>query len=192
MDLDVAKSGDVPATQIFGAHAMSSNSTILGLLMAAVGMFVFSDAAGADSILYVDHDAPGPVHDGSSWCQAFLDLQEALAAAEGSGGEITEIRVADGTYTPAGPNGDREATFQLLNGLALLGGFAGCAIRSSGLGDDIRADATGSRSRHTHSATLAVDGREGRPLNAALISTAITSPIRIHASCTSGLASPNV
>ncbi|MHC4063080.1 MAG: choice-of-anchor Q domain-containing protein [Planctomycetota bacterium] len=75
-------------------------------------------------LLYVDNDAPGG-GDGTSWATAYNDLQDALADAGGAGGAITEIRVAAGTYTPAAAGGDRTATFQLLNGLALNGGYAG-------------------------------------------------------------------
>jgi len=57
-------------------------------------------------------------------------LQNALAAAEASGGTVTEIRVAHGTYKPdRGANvapGDRTASFKLENGVVLRGGFAGC------------------------------------------------------------------
>lgn len=84
----------------------------------------------AQTVLYVDQHATGPVHDGSSWCSGYLFLQDALAEAEASGGGVTEIRVADGIYKPDQGGGqipgDREATFQLLNGLELRGGFAGC------------------------------------------------------------------
>jgi hypothetical protein len=75
----------------------------------------------------VDDDA-APGGDGSSWSTAYRYLQDALASAAG---DVTEIRVAQGTYEPdrseAGPSGtgDRDATFQLLNGVAILGGFAG-------------------------------------------------------------------
>jgi hypothetical protein len=81
-------------------------------------------------IIYVDADAPGPVHDGSSWATAYKYLQDALTDAN-SIGEPVEIRVAEGIYTPdsnsADPNGtgDRTATFQLVNGVTLKGGFAG-------------------------------------------------------------------
>lgn len=73
----------------------------------------------------VDRDAPGPVRDGSSWTRAFLTLQDALAVA----GEGDEIWVAAGVYKPdeggyAVP-GDRLATFRLLEGVAIRGGFAG-------------------------------------------------------------------
>ena len=43
----------------------------------------------ADTI-YVDTNATGPVHDGSSWCDAYLYVQDALAVATAG----DEIRVA--------------------------------------------------------------------------------------------------
>jgi len=75
-------------------------------------------------VLYVDANATG-ANNGWSWADAFRNLQDALAAA----GTGTDIWVAAGTYkadrgvgiTP----GDRSATFQLKNGVALYGGFAG-------------------------------------------------------------------
>jgi hypothetical protein len=93
------------------------------MIVAAVG--VFSSAIHADTI-YVDDDAPLG-GDGLSWGTAYQFLQDALANAAG----VTEIRVAQGTYKPdqdeAGnvTPGDRTATFQLVNGVALMGGFAG-------------------------------------------------------------------
>ena len=84
--------------------------------------------AWAGSRCYVDANATGSVHDGSSWCQAFMELHEALAAAQ-SDPNISEILVADGTYRPThdDPNSSlRLATFQLLDGVAIQGGYAGC------------------------------------------------------------------
>jgi parallel beta-helix repeat protein/predicted outer membrane repeat protein len=74
-------------------------------------------------ILYVDDTAPG-VNNGSSWDQAYTDLQDALTIATAFS-KVKEIRVAQGVYTPAGPSGDREASFQLINGVNLKGGYAG-------------------------------------------------------------------
>lgn len=93
---------------------------------------LFAISAQAQSVLYVDINAAGPTHDGSSWCDAYIHLQDALTAAKNSGGTVTEIRVAGGIYRPdrneASPEGtgNREATFQLLNGVALRGGYVGC------------------------------------------------------------------
>jgi len=75
-------------------------------------------------IIYVDTDAPG-ADNGSSWNDAYNYLQDALNAAVAA----DEIRVAQGTYRPdqgAGITaGDRFATFQLVNGVAVKGGYAG-------------------------------------------------------------------
>jgi parallel beta-helix repeat protein len=80
--------------------------------------------------LYVDDDG-GAAGDGQSWATCCRCLQDALALAAASGRSVTEIHVAQGTYAPdqdeAGnvTPGDRTATFQLLNGVSLMGGYAG-------------------------------------------------------------------
>lgn len=90
---------------------------------------MFSTSVGfAQPVLYVDANATG-ANNGLSWCGAFARLQDALAIATAPGG-VTEIRIAGGVYRPdRGPNqtpGDRSATFRLVSGVSLLGGFAGC------------------------------------------------------------------
>jgi len=91
----------------------------------------------AAQIIYVDDDATG-ANNGSSWENAYVYLQDALADANSvekhalslSNGPV-EIRVAGGIYKPdqgAGQiPGDREATFNLINGVTLAGGYAGAA-----------------------------------------------------------------
>ena len=74
----------------------------------------------AQTVRYVDADAPG-VNDGTSWEDAFRDLQDALDAAT----DGDEIRVAGGVYKPDRGTGDRLATFSLQGGLTLRGGYAG-------------------------------------------------------------------
>jgi hypothetical protein len=72
------------------------------------------------TIWYVKADAEGD-NDGSSWEDAFTDLQAALAVVQPG----QEIWVAAGLYKPTGEETDREATFQLLDDVAIYGGFAG-------------------------------------------------------------------
>jgi len=80
-------------------------------------------------LFFVDIDATG-ANDGSSWADAYKYLQDALTDAN-SAVKPVEIRVAQGIYKPdqssADPNGtgDRTATFQLINGVAIKGGYAG-------------------------------------------------------------------
>jgi predicted outer membrane repeat protein len=77
-------------------------------------------------IFYVDVDATGSGN-GSSWTNAFTDLQDALAAVPLSLCGDREIWVAEGTYMPTGII-DRGATFQLQDSLAIYGGFDGTEV----------------------------------------------------------------
>jgi predicted outer membrane repeat protein len=79
------------------------------------------DNEDAPPILFVDLQASG-ANDGNSWTDAFRDLQEALNIARYAP-DVEQIWVATGTYTPAAPLGDRTATFELINGVAIYGGF---------------------------------------------------------------------
>jgi predicted outer membrane repeat protein len=88
---------------------------VLTILLLAVSL----TARPAQSQIYVKADATG-AGDGSSWADAFPDLQDAIAAATGG----DEIWVAAGTYTPSDST-DRLAFFQLFNNVAIYGGFAG-------------------------------------------------------------------
>jgi len=97
--------------------------TILVVALCACGV-----AAGQPArIIYVDTAAVG-ANDGSSWPGAYVYLQDGLAEAAAVAPPV-EVRVAQGLYKPdqgAGITpGDRDATFQLLNRVAVKGGYAG-------------------------------------------------------------------
>jgi len=84
--------------------------------------------ADGGATLHVDDDAL-PGGDGTSWAMAYTHLQDALSAAALGG--VTSIRIAQGVQrpdrsatAPAG-TGDPAATFMLLDGVDLHGGFAG-------------------------------------------------------------------
>ncbi len=77
-----------------------------------------------DHIVYVDDSATG-ANNGTSWEDAFTDLQDGLSVAAAALDVVDEVRVAQGIYMPAGPGGDRTAAFQLIDGVAIKGGYAG-------------------------------------------------------------------
>lgn len=88
-------------------------------------LLFFSSAMG--KIIYVDDDATG-ANDGSNWENAYCYLQDALADANSTEKPV-EIRVAQGIYKPDQgafqTPGDREATFRLISGVTLTGGYSG-------------------------------------------------------------------
>ncbi len=91
-----------------------------------LGLCLAPAAVGQAAIILVDADATG-ANNGTSWTDAYKELQSALAVAVGG----SEIWVAEGTYKPdysttSGSHTlDRCAEFYLKNGVALYGGFAG-------------------------------------------------------------------
>jgi Chlamydia polymorphic membrane protein (Chlamydia_PMP) repeat len=92
-----------------------TKSLVTGMVLAcALG----GAAARGQTVIYVDKDAPGPTHDGSSWNDAYLDLQLALSSAN----PLDDIRVAQGTYYPGTVRSD---SFGLVDQVDVLGGYAG-------------------------------------------------------------------
>ena len=102
--------------------------TGLGLVALAVAMVLLAPwgqdpVAANGTVHYVDADATG-ANNGSSWADAFIELQPALDAAVSG----DQIWVAAGIYKPTaehGGTGDRYRSFQMVNGVAIYGGFAG-------------------------------------------------------------------
>ena len=89
-------------------------SALILLLAAALGT-----RAAAQSRWYVDDTASG-ANDGTSWTDAFTELQSAIDAAPLN----SEIWVAVGTYRPSS-TGDRGASFRPATQQRIYGGFAG-------------------------------------------------------------------
>lgn len=77
--------------------------------------------------IHVDSDAPAG-GDGMSWRNPLIDLQAALDMSLRFKGQAVEIRLGAGTYVPTARTDEtdpRSATFKLVDGAAILGGFAG-------------------------------------------------------------------
>jgi len=102
-------------------YSRTFQTALLFLIVALLCSLAYS------KIIYVDDDAAG-ANDGTSWENAYVYLQDALADANSAEKPI-EIRVAQGIYKPdQGVNqtpGDREATFQIINDIIIKGGYAG-------------------------------------------------------------------
>ncbi|GAB4488828.1 MAG: hypothetical protein OHK0019_05690 [Saprospiraceae bacterium] len=79
----------------------------------------FSLQLAAQNRFYVNHAATG-ANDGSSWANAYTNLQLALQTAQAG----DEIWVAEGVYFPT-PTADRSISFEPASGVQLYGGFAG-------------------------------------------------------------------
>ena len=87
-----------------------------------VGLFGFTPTTAVyavGSTIYVKADASG-ANNGSSWADAYIDLQDALSVAVSG----DQIWVASGTYYPT-TGTDQSATFTLANGVSIYGGFDG-------------------------------------------------------------------
>ncbi len=88
-------------------------STLKNLLLFCIFMSAIQGAFGQ---IYVNSLSTGN-NDGTSWTNAYTDLKVALDAANNG----IEIWVATGTYLPS--LSDRNASFQIPNGVRVLGGF---------------------------------------------------------------------
>lgn len=86
-------------------------------------MLIFDQIRPDRSIIYVDSSAIDGLKTGATWVDAFVDLQQALLAADCEAGPV-EIWVARGTYYPSTTN-DRTMTFLLRDSTSIYGGFSG-------------------------------------------------------------------
>ncbi len=74
-------------------------------------------------VIMVNDSAPSG-GTGAGWDNAINDLQEAFTLARASRGDIQQVWIAGGVYTPA-PAGQRAQGFDLISGVSLYGGFVG-------------------------------------------------------------------
>lgn len=104
--------------------ASANNALTINQTRHIVANYRVSPVIGAPAVLRVNA-AAAPGGNGTTWASAFNDLHDALCQAARSRGDVQEIWVAQGTYTPDLGTALRQLSFRLQNGLALYGGFAG-------------------------------------------------------------------
>ncbi len=108
------------------------NRKHLGLIVACVASgWAGSAMAQPGNVLLVDAGASG-ANDGSSWANAFTNIQPAVDAALASGGAKDEVWVRAGTYRPtrahsvtSGPTTITVKSFDVNGSVKVFGGFAG-------------------------------------------------------------------
>ncbi|MEZ6317739.1 MAG: right-handed parallel beta-helix repeat-containing protein [Phycisphaerales bacterium] len=108
----------------------------------SLALVATTSALAAPTVIFVDANAPSGGN-GSSWLNAYNDLQLALAAAPSG----AQVWVAQGTYKPKAP-ANATATFTVPGGVNLYGGFRGdesdIAQRTNPLGHPTALDGSGS------------------------------------------------
>ena len=116
---------------------MRSKANYTRPLLCALFLLAASCTAATGKVIYVDVDAIAK-YDGSSWANGYRCLQDAIAEVQPG----DEIRIAEGIYRPdrrleiAGrigaqitASGDWTATFELIEGITMKGGYAGYGER---------------------------------------------------------------
>lgn len=102
-------------------------TTGIATRIALLGWLGSALVASADT-RFVDLRAVG-AGTGVTWQDAYPSLQDALAAARSPGSSIHELRIAEGTYRPdhggGHAAGDQLASFELVDGVAIRGGYRG-------------------------------------------------------------------
>ena len=118
--IDAGTATDAPTTDLDGNNRVDANP---GGGIVDIGAYEYQSAGISGGIVYVNASASGS-NNGSSWANAFTDLQSALSLARANPSCVSQIWVAKGTYRPTSGT-DRTISFSMVNGVAIYGGFNG-------------------------------------------------------------------
>ncbi|AXE21995.1 hypothetical protein DR864_29460 (plasmid) [Runella rosea] len=123
--IDAGTNTNAPSTD-FAGNARPFNAT--GVSNADMGAYEYQSTYNVcactnitGGIVYVNASASGS-NNGSTWANAFTDLQAALTLASTYPSCVSQIWVAAGTYKPT-TGTDRTISFVMKNGVAIYGGF---------------------------------------------------------------------
>ncbi len=104
----------------FGRENLSILSCTSAILVCFGGTFSPWRSEARGGVIYVNGGAGGN-NDGSSWSDAFVDLQDAFAGSAAG----DDIWVAGGTYAADRGTGDVLMSFEIPGGVSLYGSFVG-------------------------------------------------------------------
>jgi predicted outer membrane repeat protein len=93
---------------------------LLPVIIFQLHLIIANGQSGDNTRYYVDQNAAGSQENGLNWIDAFHDLQDAIAVTQYG----DTIWVAQGIYHPTDDD-DRTQSFELRNGVTILGGFNG-------------------------------------------------------------------
>ena len=122
-----------------GPQSVTISADAAGFTSGSAVAQILDNDRNAFSVLCVDIDG-SPGGNGSTWATAFTGLQEALTEAELLNSDailendVNQIWLAEGIYRPTVEfeSGDpRSTSFELLDGVTLIGGFSGSEIALS-------------------------------------------------------------
>ncbi|GAA5220501.1 hypothetical protein GCM10025777_11310 [Membranihabitans marinus] len=118
-----------PSTSTMGFYQVNGMAVDLDLnprIENTIDMGVFEINCGShsfpDDIIYVDLTATSGGDNGTSWNDAFTDLQSALGILNACPDAADKIYVAEGTYKPTGTT-NREISFNIPTDVEVYGGF---------------------------------------------------------------------
>ncbi|MBB3838376.1 hypothetical protein FHS57_002381 [Runella defluvii] len=116
--IDAGTATDAPTTDLDGNNRVDANP---GGGIVDLGAYEYQSVGTSGGIVYVNASASGS-NNGSSWANAYTDLQSALSLARANPSCVSQIWVAAGTYKPTSGI-DRGISFSMVNGVAIYGGF---------------------------------------------------------------------
>jgi len=133
-DLSPSEDGVLTLTVMVNEYAKPCGQIMDFAYLTGEGYYAYTDTNvpvcpyGGDIIYVNDNDDANGSDNGTSWADAYKDLQDAFTQARSNCAEIAAIWIAGGRYTPVKSISEenyQSKSFELIDSIALIGNFAG-------------------------------------------------------------------